>query len=86
MGNISGHRLGLAVASIFTLVGTALTPTSALSLECQKSPEVIYEDTKDKVVEIFSIAINPFKVHGRVLPRTGTGFLLIMDLSLRITM
>lgn len=65
--------------SLQAIVLAALLP-AALHAEtradCTLRPDDIYEKLSPAVVQVHSLAINPFLVAERVAPRTGTGFLI----------
>ncbi len=48
----------------------------AEDLRCGLSAEAVYERAAPSVVEVFSLAIDRFRVAGRVLPSFGSGFYL----------
>lgn len=51
-------------------------PVNAREPSCEKEAVDIYSGLEDKVVEVFAIGINPFRVSGRVKLGSGTGFLI----------
>ncbi|MGC9370081.1 MAG: S1C family serine protease [Paracoccaceae bacterium] len=77
MPNIRNSRLrfgqaalGLALAALAAAGAQAGEPACAL-------PETdIFAKVEDKVVEVFTIAVNPFRVSGRIAARGGSGYLL----------
>ncbi|WP_343117227.1 S1C family serine protease [Ostreiculturibacter nitratireducens] len=63
------------------LVATAILPAAgsfahAKVADCARSPAQIFATTGNSVVEIFSIAINPFLVSDRIIPRGGSGYVM----------
>lgn len=56
-----------------TAMATAVGPLSAASGDCEIPPSEIFTTTGKSVLEVFSIAINPFLVANRLVPRSGSG-------------
>lgn len=57
--------------------GLALAAPGAVSATgCDRDAEAIYSETERSVVQIFSVAVNPFLLRDRVMPRAGTGFVI----------
>ena len=69
------RRLGYAVAglALSVLAGGA---ARAGEPDCALPETEIFAQVEDKVVEVFTIAVNPYRVSGRITPRGGTGYLL----------
>lgn len=44
--------------------------------ECAMTPREIFEATAPSVLEVMSISIDPYRVIGRVIPKSGTGFVI----------
>jgi putative serine protease PepD len=43
---------------------------------CDLTPAEVFRDVAPSVVEVHAVGLNPFRVSGRVQPRSGTGFLI----------
>ncbi|MDW4551111.1 S1C family serine protease [Defluviimonas sp. D31] len=65
----------LLVGAMIAMV-TAAGPVRAAGGHCEISASEIFTSTGKSVVEVFSIAINPFLVADRLLPRGGSGIVL----------
>jgi putative serine protease PepD len=61
-----------ALAAMFLSAPVAVAEAQV----CGRSARDVFADNGDRVFEVFSLGINPFRVHGRVVPRGGTGFLI----------
>lgn len=72
---VGAWRIGCAAAGLALSV-LASGAARAGEPDCALPETEIFEQVEDKVVEIFTIAVNPFRVSGRITPRGGTGYLL----------
>jgi serine protease Do len=67
-----------SVASVMGAVISMMISPPALAegQSCGMDAEQVYAKSEASVVEVFSLAINQFRVSGRILPSLGTGFLM----------
>lgn len=62
----------VAILALFT----EPVATKAQEPDCTMTANEIYAEVSPSVVQVFSLAINPFLVSNRIAPRLGTGFVL----------
>lgn len=54
----------------------AAIPLSAIARECDKPFSDVFETRSSSVVGVMAVAVDPFRVTGRVQPRVGSGFVI----------
>ncbi len=59
---------------LLILSGSAALPEIAAARECEKPFSEVFEAASPSVVGVMAIAVDPFRVAGRVEPRLGSGF------------
>ena len=69
----TGVVSGLTLAALLTLIATN---ARAEVSRCQLNAEQIYDQSAPKVLEVFSDAINQYRVNDRIRSSLGTGFLI----------
>lgn len=72
--NLSRRRTPVACLAL----STALFATASFAdgTQCDLDARAVFAMTRDKVVELFAVGVNPQLVAGRIVPRSGTGFLI----------
>lgn len=70
-----GPRTGV-VALVLGLAMMSGAAALAEGPRCAMTAEQVFETSGSSVVEVFSLAIDQFRVMGRILPSMGTGFFL----------
>lgn len=71
------HCVVRGIAAAAGVVAHLLLASSwAHAQDCEMDAREVFSEVSPSVVEVFSLSINPFLVSERVVPRSGTGFVI----------
>jgi serine protease Do len=71
--NMKGYLFSILVASIITAIG--MTPAMGSS-DCDEPMPELFERVSPSVVSISALALDPFKISGRISTAVGSGFII----------